>query len=290
MINSGDAAARGLVAKKPTRFSLFLKNRRAVFGLAIIVIATVAAVVAPLLTPFGPYQTDFEAILAPPSFSHLFGTDELGRDVLTRVIFGARISLSVGLISVGIALLAGTMLGLIAGYFGGLMDNLIMRVMDVILAFPSILLALAISAALGPSLFNVMLAIGFVNIPRFARLVRGQVLSLREADYISAVEALGQKTHLIIFRHLLPNSLSPIIVQASIAMGWAILSEASLSFLGVGIAPPTPSWGYMLSAGRGYMELALWITLFPGIAIFLTVLGFNLIGDGIRDAFDPRGR
>lgn len=290
MINSGDTAARGLVAKKPTRFSLFLKNRRAVFGLAIIVIATVAAVVAPLLTPFGPYQTDFEAILAPPSFSHLFGTDELGRDVLTRVIFGARISLSVGLISVGIALLAGTMLGLIAGYFGGLMDNLIMRVMDVILAFPSILLALAISAALGPSLFNVMLAIGFVNIPRFARLVRGQVLSLREADYISAVEALGQKTHLIIFRHLLPNSLSPIIVQASIAMGWAILSEASLSFLGVGIAPPTPSWGYMLSAGRGYMELALWITLFPGIAIFLTVLGFNLIGDGIRDAFDPRGR
>ena len=260
------------------------------FGLAIIVIATVTAVVAPILTPFGPYETDFEAILAPPSFSHFFGTDELGRDVLTRVIFGARISLSVGLISVGLALLVGTMLGLVAGYFGGLMDNLIMRIMDVILAFPSILLALAISAALGPSLFNVMIAIGFVNIPRFARLVRGQVLSLREADYISAVEALGQKTHLIIFRHLLPNSLSPIIVQASIAMGWAILSEASLSFLGVGIAPPTPSWGYMLSAGRGYMELALWITLFPGIAIFLTVLGFNLIGDGIRDAFDPRGR
>lgn len=290
MISSGDAAARSIVAKRPTRLSLFFKNKRAVFGLAIIVIATVTAITAPLITPFGPYETDFEAILVPPSFSHPFGTDELGRDVLTRVIFGSRISLSVGLISVGLALFVGTVLGLVAGYFGGLVDNLVMRIMDVILAFPSILLALAISAALGPSLFNVMLAIGFVNIPRFARLIRGQVLSLREADYISAVEALGQKAHLIIFRHLLPNSLSPIIVQASIAMGWAILSEASLSFLGVGIAPPTPSWGYMLSAGRGYMELALWITLFPGIAIFLTVLGFNLIGDGIRDAFDPRGR
>lgn len=258
--------------------------------MAIIAVVTITALVAPLLTPFGPSETNFGAILSPPSFTHPFGTDELGRDVLTRVIFGSRISLSVGLISVSLAFLVGTALGLIAGYFGGLMDNLIMRAMDVILAFPSILLALAISAALGPSLFNVMIAIGFVNIPRFARLIRGQILSLREVDYVSAAEALGQRAHLIIFRHLLPNSLSPIVVQASIAMGWAILSEAALSFLGVGIRPPTPSWGYMLNAGRGYMELAMWTTLFPGIAIFLTVLGFNLIGDGIRDVFDPRAR
>ena len=289
-MTSGDPTAGTVNVKKPTRLALFFSDKRALIGLVIIAIVTITALVAPFLTPFGPSETDFEAILSPPSFTHPFGTDELGRDVLTRVIFGSRISLSVGLISVGLAFLLGTVLGLIAGYFGGVTDDLVMRIMDVILAFPGILLALAISAALGPSLFNVMLAIGFVNIPRFARLVRGQTLSLREMDYVSAAEALGQRAHLIILRHLLPNSLSPIIVQASIAMGWAILSEASLSFLGVGISPPTPSWGSMLNAGKGYMEIALWTTLFPGIAIFLTVLGFNLMGDGIRDAFDPRAR
>lgn len=259
-------------------------------GAAFVALFAAFALFAPWIAPYDPIETRILEALSAPSPTHLLGTDELGRDILSRIIYGARVSLSVGFIAVGVAATIGGTLGLIAGFVGGRTDSVIMRLMDVILAFPAILLALAISAALGASVFNVMLAIGFVYIPRFARLVRGQMLSLRESDYATAAKALGQVPVLIMVRHLLPNALSVIIVQASIAMGWAILSEAALSFLGVGVSPPMPTWGSMLSMGRGYMEIAPWLTVFPGIAIFLTVLGFNLMGDGVRDVLDPTMR
>lgn len=276
--------------RRPSALTLFLRDPRAMTGAAFIALFAICAMFAPWIAPYDPIETRIMETLAAPSLSHPFGTDELGRDILSRIIYGSRISLSVGFISVGVAATIGGLLGLIAGFVGGRVDNVIMRLLDVILAFPAILLALAISAALGASVFNVMIAIGFVNIPRFGRLVRGQMLSLRETEYATAARALGQHPFLIVTRHLLPNAMSVVIVQASIAMGWAILSEAALSFLGVGVRPPMPTWGSMLSAGRGYMEIAPWLTIFPGIAIFLTVLGFNLMGDGIRDVLDPTTR
>lgn len=277
-------------APRPSVARRFIRDPRAMTGAAFIALFTAFALFAPWIAPYDPIEIRILEALSAPSPAHLLGTDELGRDILSRIIYGARVSLSVGFIAVGVAATIGGTLGLIAGFVGGRTDSVIMRLMDVILAFPAILLALAISAALGASVFNVMLAIGFVYIPRFARLVRGQMLSLRESDYATAAKALGQVPVLIMVRHLLPNALSVIIVQASIAMGWAILSEAALSFLGVGVSPPMPTWGSMLSMGRGYMEVAPWLTMFPGIAIFLTVLGFNLMGDGVRDVLDPTMR
>lgn len=277
-------------AARPSVLRRFLRDPRAMTGAAFVALFAAFALFAPWIAPYDPIETRILEALSAPSPTHLLGTDELGRDILSRIIYGARVSLSVGFIAVGVAATIGGTLGLIAGFVGGRTDSVIMRLMDVILAFPAILLALAISAALGASVFNVMLAIGFVYIPRFARLVRGQMLSLRESDYATAAKALGQVPVLIMVRHLLPNALSVIIVQASIAMGWAILSEAALSFLGVGVSPPMPTWGSMLSMGRGYMEIAPWLTVFPGIAIFLTVLGFNLMGDGVRDVLDPTMR
>ena len=263
--------------------------RLASVGASIILAAIACAVLAPQLAAGrDPISQSMDALLEAPSLKHPFGTDELGRDVYARVLYGTRISLQVGLISVGIGMTVGVILGLIAGYFGGLLDNLIMRVIDAMLAFPMLVLALAITAALGANLRNAMIAIGIVGIPTYARLVRGQVLSVREREFVEAARALGAGHGRIMLLHILPNVTAPIIVQASLMIATAILSEASLSFLGLGVQPPTPSWGSMLNDGKNYLEMAPWMAIFPGMAIFLVVLGFNLLGDAVRDALDPR--
>jgi peptide/nickel transport system permease protein len=264
-----------------------LRDPRALTGLGVVVLLVFTALLAPWLAPKDPIAQDLMVMLEAPGPGHWLGTDELGRDILSRLIHGTRISLYVGVVSVAIQLIAGTFLGLVAGYFGGKLDGIIMRVMDIILAFPSLLLTLAIAFALGKNLTNAMLAIGIVGIPGFARLVRGQVLTLRERDFIQAARALGGKDRWIIWQHILPNAAPPLIVQVSLSLAFAVLTEASLSFLGLGVAPPAPSWGSMLSMARGYMDSAPWLALAPGAAIFILVLGFNLLGDGIRDAFDP---
>ena len=268
----------------------FLSNRFAVVGLAILLVMVVLAVFAGLVAQYSPTKTDFGALQQAPSPKHIMGTDELGRDVFSRVLYGARVSLAAGLISVSIALVFGGLIGLVSGYFGGRLDEVLMRLVDAMLAFPFLVLAIALAAVLGPSLQNTMIAIGIVTAPVFARLVRGQVLAERPKEYVQAAFALGIADTRIMLRHLLPNILGPLIVQVSLSTANAILAEATLSFLGLGIQPPTPSWGSMLNAARGYLAYAPWIALFPGLAIFLAVLSFNLIGDGLRDALDPRLR
>lgn len=243
---------------------------------------------APWLAPYDPIAPDFATVLAPPSWSHPFGTDDIGRDILSRVIHGSRVSLQAGLFTVAVALVIGLPLGLIAGFFGGRVDDLIMRAIEVILSFPTLVLALGITAVLGPKLIHALFAIGIVFVPHFARLIRGQVLSVREHDFVAAARALGASDARLVRLHVLPNCLAPILIQSTFSIAFAILTEAALSFLGLGTQPPTPSWGIMLSMGRGYLEQAPWLGAFPGLAIFLTVLGFNLLGDGIRDALDPR--
>ncbi|MEX6508963.1 ABC transporter permease [Jiella sp. M17.18] len=265
-----------------------LRDRRAALGCALVLLACLAALAAPLIAPFDPNDPDFAAILSPPSAVHLFGTDDLGRDTFSRVVYGARVSLFVGILSVAGALVAGTALGLIAGAFGELTDRLIMRVMDVIFAFPSILLALAITAVLGPSLSNAVLAIAVVNLPVFARIARAQTLVVRRLDFVEAQRALGFGPWTILFTTIMPNILAPIIVQGSLLFAAAIITESYLSFLGLGAQPPTPTWGNMLKNAIGFLDLAPWLAWFPGAAIFLTVLGFNLFGDALRDIFDPR--
>jgi peptide/nickel transport system permease protein len=255
-------------------------------GLGIIAIVVLTGVLAPYLAPYDPARQDFLDILQGPSRKHLLGTDDLGRDILSRVIHGARISLQVGVVAVGLALAAGVVLGLLSGYVGGAVDNWLMRLMDALLAFPIVVLALAIAAMLGPSLSNIVLAIGVVGVPTYARLVRGQVLSVQEWEFVQAARGIGSSDRRILFVHILPNITAPIIVQASLHIATAILTEAGLSFLGLGVHPP--SWGAMLNVGRGYLEIAPWMAIAPGAAIFLTVLGFNFVGDGLRDALDPR--
>jgi peptide/nickel transport system permease protein len=267
----------------------FTRNRLAVAGLVLIALLTLMAVFAPILAPYDPIKQDYGALTQAPSLSHLFGTDNLGRDVLTRTIYGARVSLSAGVIAVGLATLAGLVLGLLAGFFGGWLDELIMRVVDAMLAFPFLVLAITLAAVLGPNLQNAMLAIAVVSAPVFARLARGQVLSERERDYVQAAHALGSSDARIILRHLLPNIAGPIIIQASLSIAGAILAESSLSFLGLGVQPPTPSWGEMLNTARGYLRDAPWTAIAPGSLIFISVLAFNLLGDGLRDALDSRG-
>ena len=261
---------------------------RAAVGLALVALASVMAVAAPVMAPYAPDLPDFANILSPPSAAHWLGTDELGRDVLSRIIFGAQTSLFVGILSVAAAAVAGTLLGLVAGYYGGVSDALIMRVMDVVFAFPSILLALAITAVLGPSLGNAVLAIAVVNLPVFARIARAQTLVVRQLEFTEAKRALGFGDGDILLRTILPNILAPIIVQGSLLFAAAIITESYLSFLGLGAQPPTATWGNMLRNAIGFMELAPWLAVFPGAAIFLTVLGCNLLGDGLRDRFDPR--
>lgn len=282
MSSSADTAGPGLLLR-------LARDGRSAIGLALVVLLGLAAVIGPWLSPYAPDQADFLATLAPPSWSHLLGTDDLGRDVLTRILVGARVSLLVGLASVGGALLAGVPVGLAAGYFGGKVDMVLMRCMDVLLAFPGILLALGITAALGASLLNTILAIAVINFPTLARVARGQALLVRRLDYVKANRALGFGNGTILLRCMLPNIVSPVLVQASLLLASSIITESYLSFLGLGVQPPAPTWGNMLRDAISFLDQASWLAWFPGAAIFLTVLGFNLFGDGLRDRLDPRG-
>jgi peptide/nickel transport system permease protein len=262
-----------------------------VLGLIVLVGMIVAAVFAPWISPADPLKINMLHRFLPPSLHHPFGTDDLGRDVFSRMIYGARVSLEVGIISTGIAGIFGVFFGVLAGYrAGSAMDNVVMRIMDVLLAFPAILLAIAIMATLGPSIGNVMIAIGVVNIPVFARIARAAVIQVVPLEYVEASRASGASWPRAVMRDVLPNSLGPIIVQVSLTMAAAILAEAALSFLGLGVQPPTPSWGSMLSEAQDYLTLAPWEAVFPGLAIFISVFGLNLIGDGLRDALDPKAR
>jgi len=272
------------------------KNKAALGGGTLLALFLVSALLAPYLAPHDPLEQDLYGRLKPPvwdlrgSREHLLGTDDFGRDILSRILYGARISLQVGLISVGISLGFGGLLGILAGYYRGVLDQVIMRGMDMLLAFPSILLAILIVAVLGPSLFNAMIAIGVVGIPEYARIVRASVLSEGSREYVQAARSLGAQDLRIIFHTLLPNCFAPILVQATLGFATAIVEAAGLSFLGLGAQPPTPEWGAMLNQARALILRAWWVITFPGLAIFLSVLGLNLLGDGLRDALDPRLR
>ena len=266
----------------------FRRTPSGLIGGALVGAFVLLALVAPWLAPYDPVAADFADVLSPPSWRHVFGTDDIGRDILSRVVHGSRISLEAGLFTVAVALAVGLPLGLAAGFVGGRVDNVIMRAIEVILSFPTLVLALGITAILGPKLIHALFAIGIVFVPHFARLIRAQVLSVKENDYVTAATALGARDVRVVWLHILPNCLAPLFVQSTYSVSFAILTEAALSFLGLGTQPPTPSWGIMLASGRGYLEQAPWLGAFPGLAIFLTVLGFNLLGDGLRDALDPR--
>lgn len=264
------------------------KNKIGAIGAVVVILLIFVAIAAPLIAPYSPREMDTLRRMEGPSADHIFGTDRFGRDEFSRIVYGARVSLQVGVIAVSIGVLSGLVLGLMAGYYGKFLDSIIMRFMDILFAFPSILLALVVIAVLGPSLTNTMMAIGITNMPVFTRIVRASVLSVREEEYVTAARALGLKDVRLLARHILPNILAPVIVQASLALSGAILTEAALSFLGLGIQPPTPSWGSMLSESRRYMELAPWTAIFPSLAIMVTVMSFNLFGDGLRDILDPK--
>lgn len=259
-------------------------------GAAIVVLAAGAAVVGPWLAPFDPAAQDLALRLTGPTALHPFGLDELGRDILARVLAGARISFLVGLIVVSVSASVGTLMGALAGYFGGFVDDAISRFIDVLLAFPGLLLAIALVAVLGPSLENVLFALTIIGWVGYARLVRGQVLRAREFEYVQAARAMGARTPRILWRHVIPTAMPAVVVQAALGMGGAIIGEAALSFLGLGVQPPTPSWGTMLNGGRAHLLDAPHLTIFPGLAIALLVLGFNFLGDGLRDAVDPKLR
>jgi peptide/nickel transport system permease protein len=265
-------------------------NRAALGGLMVILILVVAAIFAPFLAPYNPYTVTLETRLQPPGAAHLLGTDELGRDILSRLLYGARVSLWVGIVTVALAGLIGVAGGLVAGYLGGYWEAVIMRLVDVFLAFPVIVLAIAIVAVRGPGLTNVLIALALVYWTTYARVARSVVLILREEEYTWAARTLGASASRIMVRHLLPNAIAPLVVLASLGMGNAIVAEAALSFLGLGIQPPEASWGSMLNVGMGFLRDASFLSITPGLAIFVTVLGFNLLGDGLRDALDPRLR
>ena len=262
----------------------------AVLGAVIVVLAVLMAILAPLVSPYDPLKQDLSRLLAPPSAAHLLGTDNVGRDILARVIWGTRVSLVAGFVSVAMAVVAGSLLGLVAGYWAGRVDGVVMRLMDALLSFPALVLALALGAVLGAGLVGVLIALAVVYTPTFARLMRGQVLSVRAREYVDAARLLGAADWHILQRHILPNAATPIVVQASLSVAFAMLAEASLSFLGLGVQPPEPSWGSMINAGRGYLQQAPGIVFGPGLALFVTVLGLNFVGDAMRDALDPRLR
>jgi len=269
---------------------LLLRNPTAAVSSLLLLAIVLIAVFDETLAPYGPNDISVEDRLQAPSWAHPFGTDDLGRDILSRVILGAGVSLRVGFLAVGIALVVGTLVGLLAGYYGRWVDDVLMRVMDMLFAFPAVLLAIAVLAVRGPGSGNTALAIGIVYIPVFARVTRASVLGVREEVYVRASRSVGASDFRLITRHVLPNAAPPIIVQTSISLAFAVLAEAALSFLGLGTQPPNPSWGLMLAEGRGYIDIAWWLAFFPGMAIFLTVLCFNLLGDGLRDVLDPRQR
>ncbi len=264
------------------------RNPLAILGLGLILFFTLVALFAPVISPWDPQKINVEEILSPPSLKHPFGTDSLGRDLLSRVIWGSRISLSVGFVAVGISVIIGTIWGLVSGYAGGKVDNFLMRIVDIMLCFPSFFLVLALIAFTKPSIWNIMAVIGVTSWMGVARLVRAEVLSLKEREFVLSAKSVGCSHFRIMFRHILPNALSPVWVAATLGVAGAILLESSLSFLGLGVQPPTPSWGSIITEGKDNLEVAWWITLFPGLAILLAVLGFNLLGEGLRDALDPR--
>jgi len=286
------AVATSGSVRSPARDALrrFFGSRSAVAGLAIAGLFLLVALLAPLVAPYGPDQQSLSDRLKSPSLQHLFGTDDLGRDILSRVMLGAQISLRVGIFAVLIALVTGTTLGLLAGYLGGWIDGVFMRGMDIVLAFPSTLLAIGIVAMRGPSLEMALVAIGIVNIPVYARLARSMALAVKEREYVMAARCLGVPARRIIGRHILPNALTPLIVQATLGIATAIIEAAGLGFLGLGAQPPAPEWGLMLTNGRAFLINAPWAMIFPGLAIMLTTLAFNLVGDGVRDALDPNLR
>jgi ABC-type dipeptide/oligopeptide/nickel transport system permease subunit len=269
-------------------FDKFLRNRSAVAGAILVLLFVGLAVLAPLIAPFDPSKTNFAALRQPPSLTYWFGTDEIGRDILSRVMHGGVASLYAGVVSVLIAVLIGVPIGLIAGWYGGWTDAAISRATDALLAVPFLILAIALAAALGPSLVNAMIAIGLSQVPIFVRLARGQTLVVKSEDFVEGAHAVGVADAMILARHVAPNILPPILVQATLTVATAIIAEASLAFLGLGQQPPAPSWGSMLNTAKNYLEQAPWMSLSPGAAIFLVVLGFNLLGDGLRDALDPR--
>jgi len=268
----------------------FRKNRLALAGSVLVLCLFVVSLLAPWLAPYDPNAIDLKNILAPPTASHWFGTDQLGRDVCSRMIWGAGISLKVGFVATGIAILIGTILGAVAGYYGGWIDALIMRFVDIMLCFPTFFLILAVIALLEPSIWNIMIIIGITGWMGITRLIRADFISLKERDFILAARAIGAGDLRIIFVHMLPNAMASVLVTATLGIAGAILTESALSFLGIGVQPPTPSWGNILTAGKDNIDIAWWLSLYPGLAILFTVLGYNLLGEGIRDSLDPRLR
>jgi peptide/nickel transport system permease protein len=266
----------------------FKKNRLAVAGGIIVLALFIIAVFAPLLSPYNPNDIDRTQILEPPSFKHPLGTDDLGRDILSRMIWGARISLSVGFVAVGIATVIGMILGAISGYYGSWTERIVMRFIDIMLSIPTFFLILAVIAFIGPSIWNIMIIIGLTSWMGVARLVRAEFLSLKEREYVLAAKAVGSSDIRIIFRHIMLNSMAPVLVSAVLGVAGAVLVESALSFLGIGVQPPTPSWGNILTLGKDNIQIAWWLSVFPGLAILITVLGYNLLGEGIRDSIDPR--
>ncbi|CAN5496983.1 ABC transporter permease [soil metagenome] len=294
-----DPGAPPVVTRRPRRgrslvarelWAVVRRSRSVQFGLVLVVLLFLAGLLAPLLTPYSPIQIDLGNTLQPPSLAHPMGTDELGRDQLTRILYGARISMIMGVLAVAIASTFGALLGLVAGYAGGFTDNLIMRGMDALLAFPALLLALLIISALGPGLGKVLIAFGIGGVPFYARLLRSMVVSIREREYVEAARALGASPTRVMLRHVLPNSISPLIIATSLAMGVVIVGLAGLGFLGLGAQPPTPEWGAMLSGSQARFFTAPWLLFTPGAMILLAVVGYTLLGDGLRDALDPRLR
>ncbi|WP_179756769.1 ABC transporter permease subunit [Kineococcus aurantiacus] len=269
---------------------LLLSSPPALFGAVVLVVVVLVALLDDQLAPSGANDVDVADRLQPPGAAHWFGTDDLGRDILSRVVLGARVSLQVGVVAVGLSLVAGVLVGLFAGFYGRWVDTVLMRAMDVLFAFPAMLLAIAVIAILGPGTTNAMIAIAITYTPVFARVTRSSVLGVRETVYVRASRSIGASDLRLLFRHVLPNAAPPVIVQTSVSLAFAVLAEAALSFVGLGTQPPAPSWGRMLSEGREYVDLAWWIAVFPGLAIVLLVLAFNLLGDGLRDVLDPQQR
>lgn len=268
----------------------FLRNKLALAGGIVVVLLFALSLLAPVLAPYDPNEINIDGVLEPPSREHLLGTDQLGRDVLSRMIWGSRISLKVGFVATGIAMLIGTILGAVAGYYGRWVDSLIMRFVDVMLCFPAFFLILAVIALLEPSIWNIMIVIGLTGWMGITRLVRADFISLKERDFVQAARVIGATDGRIIFRHILPNAMASVLVAATLGVAGAILTESALSFLGIGVQPPTPSWGNILTAGKDNIDIAWWLSLYPGLAILITVLGYNLLGEGIRDSLDPRLR
>jgi peptide/nickel transport system permease protein len=270
------------------RLRALRRSPSAVIGMTGLALLALAAIFAPILSPYSPTEQNYEALRSPPSPDHPFGTDDVGRDVLSRVLWGGRQSLLVGVVAVAIGVAGGTVMGLISGFYGGWVDNALQRVIEIFMAFPTILFLMSIVAMLGPGLNTVMVGVGLAYIPSYARLVRGSVLANRHLDYVLASQALGARDYQIMFRHILPNILTPLIVYATLSLGGAILLTAGLSFIGLGAQPPSPEWGAMLLSGRAQLRQLWWMSIFPGVAIFIAVISINLLGDGLRDALDPR--